>query len=282
MGGALAHGCGQCVPCRISRRKIWTTRQVLESYCHDENCFVTLTYSETAKRKDGGPCLPEDGRVRPDDLRNWLKRFREKLTSEHPVRFYAVGEYGDRTSRPHYHASLFGVSGRTDILTRSGLVKHWGCSRLVLETWGLGHVYVSEFNRLTAQYVAGHHLKRHSNGSFARMSLRPGIGAVAIPSIVKSLPAGASLSDGRVVRINGGKEYVGPYLSRKLLEARLVSKKEVQDFKDQKAMERSLEMLALHADYKEATFRASFQKSVFQKIQTLEARDKVFHQRNTL
>lgn len=265
MGGALAHGCGQCVPCRISRRNIWTTRQVLESYSHEENCFVTLTYNEKNE--------PEGGRLSPAHLRDWLKSLRSRLAPV-SIRFYAVGEYGDTTFRPHYHVSLFGVSGRTDILTRSGVVRHYGVSELVFKSWAKGHVYVSEFNRLTAQYVAGHHMKKLRDGEFRRMSLRPGIGALAIDALAKSVESSRDLRAGSVVRINGKKEYIGPYLARKLLERR-ASPDEVQKFKDEKSMERSLEMLALHADYKELTVRSSFQRSIMGKIASMEARDKI-------
>lgn len=284
MGGALAFGCGQCTPCRIGHRKVWTARQILESFTHEENCFITLTYSENDRRKSGDPCLPEDGRVSSADLRNFFKRLRERLGPGQPIRFYAVAEYGDTTARPHYHASLFGVSGRTDILSRSGTVRHFGVSRAVFEAWGLGHVFVTEFNRKTAQYVASHHLKRGDNIGFRRMSLRPGIGAVSVPVLLQALSRHPTLSlaEGNFVRINGQKEYIGPYLTRKLTEARQPDAKEVQKFKDEKSLQRSLEMLALHADYKGDTFRQSFQKSILGKIASIEARDKIWQSKRSL
>lgn len=277
MAGLTPFGCGQCLPCRIAKRKLWTVRQILESYCHGENSFVTLTYSDD--RYD----------LSPADLSAFLKRLRSRI-SPTKIRFYGCGEYGDHSSRPHYHLSLFGVSGRTDIISPTK-VRHFGISKIIHEVWGQGYTYVGEFTRETAQYTAGYVTKKLTakndprlqgrSPEFARMSLRPGIGALAVPSLTTALSSTATFEDGRTVRIKGRKEYIGPYLLRLLTESRF-DPTILARLKDEASMARSLEMLALQQVTESATPREAFNKSVSGKIKTMEALDKIYQKRNVV
>lgn len=60
------------------------------------------------------------------------------------------------------------------------------------DSWGCGHTMVAELNERTAAYIAGYVLKKIVATSvttsnrvpeFARMSLKPGIGAGAVPDV---------------------------------------------------------------------------------------------------
>lgn len=171
-------GCGQCLPCRIKVRRVWTHRILLEALCHEESCFVTLTYKD----------MPPGNSLDPRHTQLWLKRFRFAL-SEHPryvhqkLRFYLVGEYGEQTHRPHYHAALFGVGNTYEIKT------------LIQKTWGLGHVKVGTLTLASAQYIAGYVTKKMTKADderlcgrhpeFGRMS--QGIGRDIAPRIAESL-----------------------------------------------------------------------------------------------
>lgn len=160
-------GCGQCLPCRIQRRRLWAHRQILEAMCHGDSIFVTLTYSEEKVpiNSDGAQVLSRS------DLQNFLKRLRKRLGNG-AFRYFGCGEYGDVSWRPHYHLNMFGLS-----------VYH---TNDVLEAWGNGHVYVFPFEAGTAQYVAEYTVKKMTHKDdwrldgrppeFACMSLKPGIG----------------------------------------------------------------------------------------------------------
>lgn len=148
---------------------------MLEARLHEHSSFWTLTYAPEN--------VPSGGSLHPPHTQLWLKRLRKQLGPARPLRYYLVGEYGDQTFRPHYHAALFGLSA----------LEH----ELVLETWGLGLVHGGTLTTQSAQYIAGYVTKKMVNKDdprlkgrypeFARMSLRPGIGAGAARGVAEAL-----------------------------------------------------------------------------------------------
>lgn len=99
--------CGRCPACVSTRISQWTFR--LQSQYNDMSTtsahFVTLTYDPkyVPYTKNGFKNL--DYR----DLQLFFKRLR-KLKSgsnESTIKYFAVGEYGGKTKRPHYHVILF-------------------------------------------------------------------------------------------------------------------------------------------------------------------------------
>lgn len=179
--GCLPCPCTRCFPCRVNKRRLWATRMLLESFKHGDSCFVTLTYDDKNK--------PSDNSLYPKDTQLWFKRIRKVLAPQE-IRYFMVGEYGDQTQRPHYHGVLFGL----DAATAGGSD---GQSGIVRDTWGLGFSYVGAFNIDVAQYVAGYVTKKMTQGKdkrlygrhpeFARMSLRPGIGAFSAEDFARVL-----------------------------------------------------------------------------------------------
>lgn len=217
--GRMAFPCGDCPSCRANRRRIWTHRMMLESMQHEYSSFVTLTY--------GDANLPNDGSLVPEHLTLWLKRLRQVLNPV-KVRYFAVGEYGDRSFRPHYHAAVFGLSGCA-VSFKRGECSCRSCS-VVRETWGYGHVMVGELTSRSAQYITGYVAKKMTRpdhpmldgrvAEFARMSLRPGIGAGAVPdvaSVMMQFKLEQKMVDVPVALRHGGSELpLGRYLRRLL------------------------------------------------------------------
>lgn len=183
---------------------------VLESYCHQASCFVTLTYSPDN--------YPPGGTLRKKDVQKFLKRLR--YYHPRPIRYFACGEYGDESERAHYHLALFGIGQEY-----SGVID---------QAWGLGHTYVGDLTPKSAQYIAGYVVKKMTAADderlkgrapeFAVMSRRPGIGAEAMRVVAAQLgdSVGASLvaRTGDVpVHLQGARRKavpLGRYLRRRL------------------------------------------------------------------
>lgn len=91
--------CQQCTGCRLERVRQWAIRCMHEKQMH-ENCeFASLTYDPE--------CLPADGSLSTRDVQLFWKRLRKRYGR---FRYFASGEYGPSTQRPHYHAVIFGIS----------------------------------------------------------------------------------------------------------------------------------------------------------------------------
>ncbi|QCQ84812.1 replication initiator protein [Blackfly microvirus SF02] len=176
--------CNQCIGCRLDKSRAWALRLSHEAKMHKRNCFVTLTYSDES--------LPEAGNLVPDHVRLFMKTLRKKRK----VRFYACGEYGEQTRRPHYHAILFGqdftLGARRIGGSDDSPLFH---SDELTNLWGRGHTTVGHVTSQSCAYVARYVVKKingvlaeqhytvNHNGKpfvrlpeFARMSRRPGIG----------------------------------------------------------------------------------------------------------
>lgn len=189
---------------------------MLEAADHDYSSFVTLTYADQN--------LPDNGSLRPCDVQLWLKRLRKRIAPD-KVRFFAVGEYGDHNWRPHYHVALFGFEPCGHLIRRFDCLCP-SCT-VVRETWGFGHVTVDRLEEGSARYIVGYVVKKMTaaddgrlcgrHPEFARMSLRPGIGADAMWHVASEMmryDASVPVSLGR-----GRKQWpLGRYLRNKLRE----------------------------------------------------------------
>lgn len=258
-------------------------RQVLESFTHKENCFVTLTYDDDH--------LPAGGHLEPRSVQLWLKRARKELYPRR-FRYFLVGEYGDVSRRPHYHLSLFGVSS----LSRNADTGEY-FERSAARTWGKGFVQVAEFNELTAQYVAGYVVKKmtHANDprllglspEFARMSRRPGLGATAMGTISKALlDAGLSWETGDIpheLRIGGKRIPLGRYLLGKLRKEVGFTDEYTKEVRDRASYERSVDMLGVFASKEgAASFREAYSTEIAQRLLDIEARSLIYSKRSKL
>ncbi|AXL15160.1 replication initiator protein [Microviridae sp.] len=201
--------CGQCVGCRLERSRQWAVRCMHEASLYEKNCFVTLTFSpEGLERRNKE--FEEQEKKDPDSVSGWnpvgvhqrdfqlfMKRLRKKYGKG--CRYFYCGEYGDRTSRPHYHACLFNFSFDDQRLYKMSNGFPLYNSEEAEKLWPYGHVVIGEVTFESAAYVARYVMKKQNGKKaeedgtywrydentgeatevkpeFCSMSRRPGIG----------------------------------------------------------------------------------------------------------
>jgi len=149
---------------------------------HHANSFITLTYNEQNYR------LGLDYK----DFQKFLDRMRKK--KGHSTRYFAAGEYGDISNRPHWHALLFG----TTFPNLQQIGENLWRSPELEQLWPYGFSSIGNVTLQSAAYVASYCTKKitgplaHAKytrvnlttGAYekvepemAHMSLKPGIGA---------------------------------------------------------------------------------------------------------
>ncbi|MBD5584332.1 MAG: hypothetical protein HDQ88_04565 [Clostridia bacterium] len=148
--------CGKCEACKCNHAKEWALRCHLESLYHDQNCFITLSYNNEN--------LPKNRSLELSDLQKFWKRLRKSLPKETKIKYFACGEYGPKTLRPHYHAIIFGYMPDD--------IKPWKknhqrdqlyISEKIEKIWGKGYCIIGECNYNTAGYVARYCTKKLKN-----------------------------------------------------------------------------------------------------------------------
>lgn len=179
-----------------------------EAALYDRNVFVTLTYDDEH--------MPPSGSLVPADLQKFIKRLRQAVvrdggtfvSSGKGVRFFACGEYGERTGRPHYHALLFNVAFGDQHRVGADLFS----SDSLRALWPFGDHKIGELTAKSAAYVAGYNLKSRYGSwcnldgevverPFLRMSRRPGIGSDWLERFREDLQNGFLVADGRRNRV---------------------------------------------------------------------------------
>jgi hypothetical protein len=159
--------CGKCLACKKRRASHWSFRLNEEAKTSSSACFITLTYEQAPISENGFRTLDKR------DFQLFLKRLRKKCPTN-KLKYYACGEYGTQTHRPHYHAIIFN-------LPKSLIEK----PQTIADTWQNGHIHLANNNQLTINYVVGYMTKsnftRFNNQDdrkpeFSLMSKKMGMG----------------------------------------------------------------------------------------------------------
>lgn len=196
----IALPCGKCVSCQIAKSRDWANRCILEMEDHSHTTFLTLTYDDAHLprtwdiNKATGECTPVATLV-PRDLQLFLKKLR--FHADNHIRFFACGEYGSRTFRPHYHLIIFGLHCQdAEPQSRSEIGNQYYTSDFISRLWTdqygdpLGYHILAPATWKTCAYTARYILKKQTDQNsrqwykdhgleppFMRCSRSPGIGA---------------------------------------------------------------------------------------------------------
>lgn len=214
-GIKITYPCGHCNACLKNKQSEKALRGYLESLSHENNCFLTVTYSdEFLPISDSG--LPT---LRRRDFDNLIKKIRSMFGLS--VQVLGSGEYS-RVGRPHYHVCLFGIP--SDFFINHTKHYHATSNGVVLEdykSWSNGGCLVANFDIKTAFYVSKY-LVKSSKGKkeyeqlgiepeFIYQSRRPALGKNYAIQHKERL-----LKDG-FVRCNGRKYKIPRYFMDKII-----------------------------------------------------------------
>lgn len=189
--------CGHCIGCRMNKQREWSLRIKFENMSHIHSYFITLTYEDAY--------LAKNYSLVPNDLSNWLKRIRYYTAKE--LRYYACGEYGGDSKRPHYHVILFGLSS-TELQT------------YLPKTWQNGFFYFKPLNEKRISYTTGYVMKKlfgNTKKEFISCGMVPPFSRMSKGMGKDFVLKNADYFRQRPVFRFDGKSYVMPPYFRKLL-----------------------------------------------------------------
>lgn len=247
--------CGSCMACRIHKKKEWKNRIHLELMSHPESVFITLTYDDVH--------LPNPSNLVKSDLQKYFKKLRKANLQ---FRYFAVGEYGDQSWRPHYHAILFGISPLQE--------------KILLEKWNKGFIQVASVEKERVDYVVGYTIKKMTNKKDNRLEGRNpefmlsskgypgGIGASAINELVtffrdKSIYFKTHNTIPLLLKCGTQKYTIGKYLVEKICD-QLSCEKPVNEYAIKQEM-----MQLLEADFDLTIFNEMQAKSSYNRFHKL-------------
>lgn len=153
--------CGRCFQCRKKRAQDWAIKLIEENKYHKKKCFITLTFDNKILQKGneyGAKCKflyhIENSK---EYVQKFIKRLRKHFKNDR-ITYFAVGEYGEKTKRCHWHIILWGInfeedrqptrkskSGK-DMFTSPTLDRLWDCGICVIEDININNtVYCTQY-----------------------------------------------------------------------------------------------------------------------------------------
>lgn len=164
--------CGKCIFCLQQKVNEWSMRIKHELMFFRTGMFLTLTYNNSSiprvfnsdSKIVNNKIIYTDTTLVKSHLQNFFKRLRYYLDKEkRKIKYYACGEYGDKTDRAHYHVILLGM-------------KSWSFQdrMLIKKCWTYGFVHFGDASVSAGRYVAKYCNKVHESYDYKKRYLFQG------------------------------------------------------------------------------------------------------------
>lgn len=182
-GLAVEIACRKCWQCQANLTKDWVGRCIAESKAAVATTVVSLTYGASDRIGD----IPNDEAattLRYRDVQHWLKRLRKGVTkngvtTQFPLRYFAIGEYGERKGRSHWHVICFWQKNVPNYMHR---VRNFSDP-----FWTKGYAFWDgDFSEKAVYYACKYLQKGASLESMAHMSKYPPLGQKYFADLAKN------------------------------------------------------------------------------------------------
>lgn len=141
--------CGRCIECRRSYVNQWIFRisNEYKACTTDKAYFLTLTYNDDNLYDPSNGLITDCGEFNLNykHHQDYIKRLRKSYekTEKHPIKYFTVGEYGDKSDRPHFHSIIFNADQQN-----------------IIDAWGRGNVHFGEVSEASIAYTLKYAVKR--------------------------------------------------------------------------------------------------------------------------
>lgn len=144
----LSVPCGSCINCQMNKRSAWVARNRNELFHSISAGFLTLTIADEYIKytESGFPTLDYK------ELQKFFKRLRKKYGKG--IKYFACGEYGSKSFRPHFHAIIYNLP-----LLTNGKDFFEFYRKRIEEIWKLGIVSFSEVIEPRIGYITKYIIK---------------------------------------------------------------------------------------------------------------------------
>lgn len=209
--------CGKCWVCLVNKRKQWTFRAKQELKNSYSSAFLTLSYSDDYITSTGE--FDEKGNEIFTLVKKDLKAFLNTFITENrrynnavpilqkygfkykKITYYAIGEYGGKFCRPHYHVLIFNF--------------HPDLKSVIEKKWSKGFVDIrpvngARINYVTSYVITGRKDFTEKENHFALIS--KGFGKDYISTVLKMIQ-----KDQELFIVNQGKKQALPQYYKRLV-----------------------------------------------------------------